>query len=225
MALPPPGSVPTRFALAEAEPIAASIVEHLAPYCERIVVAGSIRRQAETIGDVEIVAIPGQRQQVLPLFADAGVVPLVAPIDCLDEQLTDMLGHGEVAKRRSTHGRTFWGPSDKRLLWRYGAASSDWIAVDVFGATVETFGAKLVLRTGPWQLSKRLVTYRGKGGLLAHDLQFREGGLYRYDPGARRHFVPTPDEETLFRELGLPYVAPEHRTPSTFRTMRCKESP
>jgi DNA polymerase/3'-5' exonuclease PolX len=213
-------SVPTRYQLAEAEPIAASIVEHLAPFCERIVIAGSIRRQAATIGDVELVVIPAYRQQVLPLFADEGVIPPAAPIDCLDEQLAAMLEHMEVRKRRDRHGRTFWGPSDKRLLWRYGAASSDWIAVDLFGASVETWGAKLVLRTGPSELSKRLVTYRGKGGLLAHDLQFREGGLYRYDSSARRHFVPTTDEETLFRELGLPYVAPEFRTASTFRTMR-----
>ncbi|HEX6786978.1 MAG TPA: hypothetical protein VF076_07255 [Acidimicrobiales bacterium] len=215
-------SVPTRFALAEAEAIAASIVEVLAPVCEQIIVAGSIRRRSVTIGDVEIVAVPSYRQQVLPLFADAGVVPDAAPIDCLDELLCDLLEHAEVHKRRDKNGRTSWGPSDKRLLWRYGAASTDWIAVDVFGALAETWGAKLCLRTGPWELSRRLVTHRGGGrdGTLAPDLVFRDGGLYRSSTSAHRHFVPTPDEETLFRALGLPYVAPEHRTPTTFRQIR-----
>lgn len=212
-------SVPSRFALAEAETIAASIVEHLAPYVEQIVVAGSIRREAATIGDVEIVVIPVQRQQAPPLFPDAGVVPLLPPIDCLDEHLAGMLEAGSVRKRRDKSGRTFWGPSDKRLLWRYGAGRTDWIGVDVFGASVETWGAKVALRTGPWELSKRLVTPRAGGGLMPDDLQFTKGGLYRFDTqtNARyRMFVPTPDEETLFRELGLPYVAPEHRTPTTF---------
>jgi DNA polymerase/3'-5' exonuclease PolX len=218
-----PVPVPTRYQLAEAETIAAAIVEHLAPYCERIVEAGSIRRRAATIGDVEIVVIPAQRQQAPPLFPDEGIVPLLPPIDCLDEHLAGMLEHMEVRKRPDRSGRTFWGPSDKRLLWRYGAASTDWIGVDVFGASLETWGAKLVLRTGPWELSKRLVTPRAQGGLMPDDLQFTKGGLYRFDTqtNARfRTFVPTPDEETLFRELGLPYVAPEHRTPTTFRHNR-----
>ena len=216
-------SVPSRFALAEADPIAAAIVEHLAPFCERICVAGSLRRRAATIGDVELVVIPAYRQQILPLFADAGVMPTAAPIDCLDEELADMLSKLEVRKRRGRNGRTFWGPSDKRMVWRHGAASTDWIGVDVFGATVETWGAKLCLRTGPWELSSRLVTPRARGGLMPDDLQFTEGGLYRFDTqtNARfRTFVATPDEATLFRELGLPYVAPEHRTPTTFGGMR-----
>lgn len=214
-------SVPTRYQLAEAEAIADEIVEHLAPVCERLAVAGSIRRRVPTIGDVEIVAVPAYRQQILSLFDD-GLVPELAPIDCLDELLNDLRSKIDVRKRRDKNGRTSWGPSDKRLLWRYGAASTDWIAVDVFGARLETWGAKLALRTGPWQFSKRLVTHAGGGrdGVLAGDLVFRDGGLYRYDPGARRHFVPTPDEETLFAELGLPYVAPEHRTADTFRHLR-----
>lgn len=219
-------SVPTRFALAEVEPIAASIVEHLAPFCTRLDVAGSIRRRAAVAGDVQLVAIPAQRQQVLPLFADAGVMPTAPPIDCLDEQLADMLDKRDIRKRRRSNGQTYWGPTEKSLLWRYGASSTDWIAVEIVTATAETYGVRLALRTGPAAFSKRLVTHRGGGrdGTLAHDLIFRDGGLYRYDPGAHRHFVPTPDEETLFRELGLPYVAPEHRFATTFGRVRVRRS-
>jgi DNA polymerase/3'-5' exonuclease PolX len=213
--------VAVRLPLGLALAIAESIRDQLAPYCERIEIAGSIRRRAESIGDVELLVIPKLVRRQLALFDDFATDQ--PPVDLLHEALEDLEHHLEIRKRRDSKGRSFWGPSDKRILWRYGASSTDWIAVDVFGATSSTWGAKLAIRTGPWQLSKLLVTHRGKGGLLAHDLEFRAGGLYRYEDGgrsARRHFVATPTEHDLFRELGLPYIEPALRTAGTFVGVR-----
>jgi len=47
-----------RYSLALAENIAQDIVESLRTHCERIEIAGSIRRKKETVKDIEIVAIP-----------------------------------------------------------------------------------------------------------------------------------------------------------------------
>lgn len=47
-----------RFDLATAEAIARDVVALLAPYCERIEIAGSIRRRRPVVGDIEVVAIP-----------------------------------------------------------------------------------------------------------------------------------------------------------------------
>lgn len=47
-----------RFAYTEAYKIALEVLEELRPHCERIEIAGSIRRKKADIGDVEIVAIP-----------------------------------------------------------------------------------------------------------------------------------------------------------------------
>lgn len=44
--------------LEEAEQIAQKYIERLAPICERIEIAGSIRRRKPEVGDIEIVAIP-----------------------------------------------------------------------------------------------------------------------------------------------------------------------
>ena len=44
--------------LTEAQNIAEKLVDKLRPACERIEIAGSIRRQKAEIGDIEIVAIP-----------------------------------------------------------------------------------------------------------------------------------------------------------------------
>ena len=57
----------TRRPLAEALNIATSIVAELGPHCERIEIAGSIRRQRPTIGDIEIVCVPAP-YDASPLF-------------------------------------------------------------------------------------------------------------------------------------------------------------
>lgn len=44
--------------LSQAQAIANEVKNQLAPYCERIEIAGSIRRQKSEVKDIEIVAIP-----------------------------------------------------------------------------------------------------------------------------------------------------------------------
>ena len=48
----------TQRPLPEAERIAAAIVADLAPSCDRIQVAGSVRRRKEVVGDIELVLMP-----------------------------------------------------------------------------------------------------------------------------------------------------------------------
>jgi DNA polymerase/3'-5' exonuclease PolX len=47
-----------KYTYAEAYKIALEVLEQLKPYCERIEIAGSLRRKKDEIGDIEIVAIP-----------------------------------------------------------------------------------------------------------------------------------------------------------------------
>jgi DNA polymerase/3'-5' exonuclease PolX len=59
-----------RIPLAEALDIAANVVAVLGPHCLKIDVAGSIRRQSPTIGDLEIVCLPDRDPlESTPLFA------------------------------------------------------------------------------------------------------------------------------------------------------------
>lgn len=48
----------TKRPYAEVFPVARHIVEKLAPHCERIEIAGSLRRGRPMVGDVELVALP-----------------------------------------------------------------------------------------------------------------------------------------------------------------------
>ena len=63
-------STGTRIPLAEALGIAANVVAVLGPHCLKIDVAGSVRRQRPTIGDLEIVCLPDRDPlESTPLFA------------------------------------------------------------------------------------------------------------------------------------------------------------
>ena len=46
-------------------PIAESLVEKLRPACERIEIAGSLRREKAMVGDIEIVAVPRLERDLL----------------------------------------------------------------------------------------------------------------------------------------------------------------
>ncbi|MBA7709038.1 DNA polymerase/3'-5' exonuclease PolX [subsurface metagenome] len=48
----------SKIALERAEKIAAAVVKRLSPYCQRIEVAGSVRRRVEWVNDIDFVLIP-----------------------------------------------------------------------------------------------------------------------------------------------------------------------
>lgn len=55
-----------RKPLAQARAVADLLVSYLAPACERIEIAGSIRREVPEVKDIELVAIPRWEEIVAP---------------------------------------------------------------------------------------------------------------------------------------------------------------
>jgi DNA polymerase (family 10) len=56
--------LPPRIPLARAQAIAARIIERIGPFCERIEIAGSIRRERPDVGDIDIVALANDRPAI-----------------------------------------------------------------------------------------------------------------------------------------------------------------
>ena len=56
----------TRWPLRQAAALARSLVTFLEPYCDRIEVAGSVRRQKADVGDIELVLVPKLEQRPVP---------------------------------------------------------------------------------------------------------------------------------------------------------------
>jgi DNA polymerase/3'-5' exonuclease PolX len=196
-----------RVPLALAEAVAAEARARLAPACERLEVAGSIRRRRPDVGDVELVAVPRVTPGRRDLFGDA-----TGEADELHALAERLLHEGVLAHRPDKNGRPAFGTKLKRVVFRGRAGE---LPLDLFAVTgAAQWGVIFTIRTGPGAFSTRLVTQRRYGGGMPEGHRVRDGALW---DGER--LVETPEEADLFRALGLPWLPPERRT-DTVRPVR-----
>jgi hypothetical protein len=164
-------------------PLAAA--ERLAPACARIEVAGSVRRRKATVKDIELVCIP-KRTPVNRLEMRLGVLLTTndRPIFRSRRDLLTAMGrpvdNGPDVRR--------WGERYKRFyLWandRYGI-----VAVDLFLATLDNWGAIFAIRTGPDDFSKALVAhirYRTRRPTNSGKVSWCASSAVRWCPCRRR---------------------------------------
>ena len=178
-----------KMTLGQAEPLANKIVTALAPGCERIQIAGSVRRQRPLVGDIEIVAIPRLIPELPAQLSILGEPPqMVSALDILLGKLVNEKPHF----RRGTKN----GPLFKNFLIEFDSDGSE-IGLDLFLTTPEQWGYILALRTGPGDFNQAWVTQKSKGGLLPNEYRFNDGWLYK--SGQR---VPTPTEDDIFSLIG-----------------------
>lgn len=197
----------TRIPLAEAERIAGEIVQLLAPYCERIEIAGSIRRRRPLVKDIELLCVPRVIRTATDLFGTQH-----AETDQLHAHATALREEGRFGDRLDKNARPAFGERYKRLTY-------EGIALDLFSVKPPAqWGLQLVIRSGPAEFSHRLVSnimHRlpdGSTGLLPHGLKVDRGAIWRLDwRGLPSELVPTPTEESVFEVLGIAWVAPEDR--------------
>lgn len=155
-------------------------------YCERIEIAGSIRRRAPWVGDIEMVAIPRKRY-IQTLLGEEPVEKTY-----LDEHLEAYPDIYQMVRS---------GERMKQLLY-------EGFQVDIFLTDPERWGVIFLLRTGSADFSKWLVTSRNQGGARAVDRIVKEGRVWEVgatDP------LSTPQEEHTFHALRVPWVPLEQR--------------
>lgn len=63
---------PNKMKLSQAKRIAARIDRELSPYSDFIMVVGSVRRQAPTVGDIEFVVLPKDLEEFLKILEEEG---------------------------------------------------------------------------------------------------------------------------------------------------------
>lgn len=187
----------SRIPLARAEQVAAEVMALLSPYCDRLEIAGSIRRRRPDVGDIELLAVPKTTERVIDLFGDQ-----VETENHLDDFMRAQLAEAfpGFRHRHDKNGYPAFGPRYKRLLYLG-------YPLDLFSCLPPAqWGVLMAIRTGPAEFSRRLVTPRRRGGMLPDGYSIRDGQLWRSDVA-----IHTPTEETLFGELGLDYIPPEER--------------
>jgi DNA polymerase/3'-5' exonuclease PolX len=186
---------PHADALAVANELIAALQYGCGPACERIEIAGSIRRAKPMVGDIELIYIPRfERRQVAPeLF------PRLA--DLADLALEKLLRDGILAKRPNKNGGTAWGRQNKLAVH---VASG--IPVDLFATEADCWFNYLVCRTGGAETNKAICN-----AAIAKGWKWNPYGRgFTERDGIGVHYVKT--ERDVFDFVGLPYLAPEERT-------------
>jgi DNA polymerase/3'-5' exonuclease PolX len=202
-----------------AREMADALVELLAPACERIAIAGSVRRKKKFPNDIEVVCEPK--------LTDRGR-------NLCDLACEDLLRTGQLEKRPDSRGRHCWGTGIKRAVFYQG---QDYAPVDLF-AVIEPrqWGVIYAIRTGPGDFNRILVTNQLFGGACPPDRKVAGGRVWslvacseerRYHmarmPASKfarqaeqgeldAQVIPTPTEESFFEALEVPYWPPEQRT-------------
>lgn len=185
----------TKFPRAAALAVAKEICQALAGSCERLIVAGSLRRGAVEAGDVEIVYI--SRREIRPVTGDMFAK---GEVDCAACVISGLEKAGVLERRENLLGSTMYGPKNK--LMRHAASG---IPVDLFATREEAWWNYLVCRTGPAELNTRIAS-------LAQDRGWRWNPYAAGFTHTERGEVAAMDsEEAVFAFVGLPYLAPRER--------------
>lgn len=171
-------------------PLAQKLAAALAPVCERIELAGSLRRESAEIGDIELVAIPRSH---VDLFGN----PLA------DTLLDDLLNT--------------WQSAEKIHLTRNGKKYKQFEFRSIHGLRYQvdlfvqpdpaTWGINYLIRTGSADFSRHMVTRRSADGAMPDRYTVKDARVW-----CDGRALDTPEEADVFRLWGLPYIEPPFRT-------------
>jgi len=183
-----------RYPLADARAVADGLCRVLAPHCERIEVAGSIRRQKSTVGDIELLFIPR--------FGSRVVAPELFPCHCdlALKAIEDLLHRKILTKRLNKNGGTAWGEKNKLAVHLPSG-----IAVDLFAATAHNWFNYLVCRTGGAENNRQIAMAAQARGWKWNPY----GSGFEKLGSTERHVVT--EERQVFQFVGMTYLVPELR--------------
>jgi DNA polymerase/3'-5' exonuclease PolX len=172
----------------DALPIAEALVAEMRPYCERIEIAGSLRRRKAEVRDIELVAIPRWELRRVPggnhLYGWA-LRYSTSAIRWIKPGVPETVDWPLKPDGRYWHGLL---PSGMKL--------------DLFLATRENWGVIFLIRTGSAEFSQAVATHGKRIGL-------RFTGGYLVGDGVK--FI-TYEEADVFQAMGLAWIEPEERT-------------
>jgi DNA polymerase/3'-5' exonuclease PolX len=227
------GHIPYQDALEAAH----LLIANLAPWCRRIEYAGSLRRilnaldlgeplPKEEVGDVEMLAIAVV--EVIPAISKIDIFGELREVQAAGERnllwaRIDELGEGDNAPygawvEPDKNGRPDrkWGAKYRRMAVPM-PGDAGLLHCDFFLTTEESWGYQQVLRTGPGDWNKLLVTGVDKGGLAPRVLECKDAQVHRYGSP-----IAVPTEEEFFRLWGLPSIPPYLRSEAEARRLKAR---
>lgn len=201
--------------LNDANRLANRLIELMQEHCTLVHVAGSIRRNKADVKDIEIVAIAKEyKQSVRDLFNHtAGMIPRSLLVDEFISKPPSNLkwiktGTNDIipldmTKELSAENRF----AINRKYWRGMITWKEPVKLDLFLASPENFGLIYLIRTGPKSFNLKMIEALKKNYYSIH-----EGRLYKTNYHFERiDMLYTPDEMSVFRAAGMPFIEPEKR--------------
>lgn len=167
--------------------IAESIITRLQPHCERIKIAGSLRRQKQDVHDIEIVCIPKKIsvKEGLWEWKEYNCEGFVKAVNSYLHIKGDALT-GKYMQRG----------------FSLGVGNDNVINLDIFTATPENWGFIYAIRTGSDRYSKRLVTQAKRFGYAMKD-----GTVY----DLQRKPLRIEQEKDFFKICREKWIDPQYR--------------
>jgi DNA polymerase/3'-5' exonuclease PolX len=183
----------------------------IAPYCERVEIAGGIRRKKAWPHDIELVCIPKPRTEISLDYFQMQIVDTSIE-HTLEEALRLHVEYGEFLSRGDPDKagkKAPFGPKYWRLKYKGER-------LDIFAVTPPAqFGLLYLIRTGPAEFSHEFVQRLWKFGMRSVD-----GHIERV---IDHSIIATPEEKDAFQACAMEYVEPELRTKEIFEK-RYKDS-
>lgn len=197
-------STATKRPRALMENLAEELRQLLSPACIQIEVAGSIRRQAPLVGDIELVAIP--KIETYDEVDESDLFKASRPVQY--NLLWKALNVFFKGKYRLN------GEKYKSFYWPTGAGE-DLVQVDLFTATPETWGWIFLVRTGSGDFSHHVAKKLNAAGYTSKDGAIHRGDLLQAD--GKWEMVPvgapikTLTEQDVFNLARIPFREPKQR--------------
>lgn len=182
-----------RWPYAEGMRVAGEIVIALVSCCDRIIIAGSLRRKKVTVGDVEIVYIPKFQTRPDPQDMFRNI-----QVNLANEEILQLEALNILERRRNSKGNPMYG--EKNKLMRHAKTG---MPVDLFATTQESWHNYLVCRTGSSENNIRICN-----AAIAQNKKWHPyGSGYTY----KGKVIPMHSEREVFEFVGLKYLEPEER--------------
>jgi hypothetical protein len=170
--------------------------------CERVEIAGSLRRNKPEVKDVEIVVIPKPE-----LFT----------------HLDKMIENGVITKAEYGAKKLHrWGDKYRGLIF-------DDVKIEIFSADADNWGYQLWLRTGPAEGGETFMkAINSRSGIRAIDGYLWTGSKWHRgndnqwtSPDSRK--LSIPDEAAFFGLIGIEPVSPAWRSPLMYQPLWKKD--
>ena len=202
-------NIGARWRLAYALTVAKDLQSALQGVCDRLEIAGSLRRRKDTVGDIELIAIPKVEMRVAEPAARqismfTGMDPIMEAVDLLELKLGSLIEGGILAKRGG------YGPKNKFLVHIPTS-----VVVDLFTTSPSHWGMTMFVRTGDAAFVREAMARFIRLGHAGHAY----GGITLHADTSDRVEIDCPDEEAVFGVLGVPYISPERRCEGALRAV------